>query len=321
MGARHTEIQIAKKSPATLSSVFKLAAFFRHEQPDVVHPRSRLPAWLCRLALQRLSKTNRPHMLTSVHGLHSVNAYSSIIGKGELIEAVSDTARKYLLDNYKFVDPNRIRVIYRGIEEREYNASFRPDPDWMNDWKQQMSRDNPNEWPLIVLPGRISRLKGHQDLLTVVEYLEKMYCNCIALVVGGADQSHSGYLRQLQKDCHASPMLNERIKFVGERSDLREVMSVADIVLNLSRQPESFGRTVLEALSLGTPVVGYDHGGVGEILAEVFPEGAVKVGDTSAVAQKIMQLLSRRKIEIKTHAMTLDQMCNSTLAMYEEVVA
>lgn len=321
IGARHTQIQIARKSPLTLSSIYTLTALFRQESPDVVHPRSRLPAWLCWYALKRLPKRNRPHLVTSVHGLHSVSKYSSVVTRGERIEVVSDTAKAYLLDNFKEVEPKSIRVIYRGIDESYYNESFVPDSDWTTQWKRRMTEDNPNEWPVIVLPGRISRGKGHLDLFEVVEYLAKIYCNCIALVVGGVDRSHARYLRQLQKKCTVSPILNERVRFLGERSDLREIMSVADLVLSLSNQPESFGRTVLEALSLGTPVVGYDHGGAGEILSKLFPGGKVGVRDIEATAQKIMQLLSRREYSIKPHSMTLDRMCNSTIAMYEEVVS
>lgn len=320
IGARHIQMQIARKSPHTLTSIYKLAALFKAESPDVVHPRSRLPARLCWFALKRLPMRSRPHLVTSVHGLHSVSKYSSVIGKGELIEVVSDTAKKYLLDNYKNVEPKKIRVIYRGIDKNDYSDSFRPKSDWISRWNRSMTVENPNEWPVIVLPGRISRGKGQLDLLAVVEHLTKIHCNCIALIVGGVDRSHTNYFNQLKKRCATSSILNERVRFLGERTDLREIMSIADVVLSLSNQPESFGRTVLEALSLGTPVVGYDHGGVGEILSKLFPDGAVGVRDVPATAQKITQLLSKSECSINPHSMTLDRMCNSTIAMYEEVI-
>ena len=318
-GGQHTTMQIAAKSPLTIRSVPKLAAFFKREQPAIVHPRSRLPAWLTWYALKLLTKENRPRLVTSVHGLHSVSSYSSIIGKGELVECVSESARTYLLENYPKVDSDRVRVVRRGVDENKYNKSFRPAPEWMQSWRSLMSEINPNEWPLILLPGRITRLKGHLDLFAVLEDLAKIYCNCVALVVGGHDESHTRYIRELEKRRDDSSVLKERVRFLGERTDLREIMAVSDIVLSLSGKAESFGRTVLEALSLGTAVVGYDHGGVGEILGEVFPDGSVAVGDTGRVAQKIVQLLSRRENPVNDHEMTLATMCESTIAMYEEL--
>ncbi|MCS5569592.1 MAG: glycosyltransferase family 4 protein, partial [Pseudomonadales bacterium] len=114
------------------------------------------------------------------------------------------------------------------------------------------------------------------------------------------------------------PVLSKHIVFLGHRSDLRDIMSVADIVLSLSTRPESFGRTVLEALSLGTPVVGYRHGGVGEILNEVCPEGAVDPDKSNDVVTRIESFLESPPL-IGNHEFTLQNMCQQTIAMYQEL--
>ena len=97
-------------------------------------------------------------------------------------------------------------------------------------------------------------------------------------------------------------------------------MAHAAAVVSLSTRPESFGRTVLEALSLGTPVVGYDHGGVGEILNAVYPEGRVRVGDHAAAANRLAESLPTRPQRAKPSATTTSTSiacARKTLAVYE----
>jgi glycosyltransferase involved in cell wall biosynthesis len=109
------------------------------------------------------------------------------------------------------------------------------------------------------------------------------------------------------------------VTFVGHRSDIREWMSACDVTLACSTQPESFGRTALEAIKLGRPVVGYDHGGVGEVLGTVFPAGLVAPGDWRAMGDRIAAFASAPPRVERTEAFTLRAMQTSTLAIYEEV--
>ena len=137
-------------------------------------------------------------------------------------------------------------------------------------------------------------------------------------VVGGVDPKRRGYARGIQSTVRNDPVLSKHIVFFGHRSDLRDILSVADIVLSLSTRPESFGRTVLEALSLGTPVVGYRHGGVGEILNEVCPDGAVDPDKPNDVVTRIESFLESPPL-IANHEFTLQNMCQQTIAMYQEL--
>jgi glycosyltransferase involved in cell wall biosynthesis len=111
------------------------------------------------------------------------------------------------------------------------------------------------------------------------------------------------------------------ITFTGRRGDLRDIFATTDVVVSLSRKPESFGRTVLEALALGVPVVGYDRGGVGEILKACFPQGAVPPGDLQAVVETILAIHTQN-LKVQTrNPFPLDHMLEATLRIYEKLSA
>lgn len=317
LGVRHLQMAVAKKSPRSLRGIGEIARFLNKEQVDIVHCRSRLPAWLTLLALRRVTGT-KPSFVTSVHGLHSVSPYSSVIGKGERIEAVSHAAKEYLLQNYPNVDESRIRVISRGIDPTKYHSGFRPSEEWVHSWDRKMREFNPDSDPILTIAGRITRLKGHHEFLSVLEHLISTGFPHKGLIVGPAASDHSRYVEALQHRVIKSKLLRNRVWFTGNRFDLREIFSMSSCVLSLSTKPESFGRTVLEALSLGTSVVAFDHGGVGEILRQVFPAGTVKLGEIQTVAERIVEL-SQKPSSIASHDMTLEKMCAETIAMYEEL--
>ncbi len=319
LGVRHEQMNVGRKTVGSLLSIGQLASFLRREQVDIVHCRSRLPAWLTMLALRRMSQP-RPRFVTSVHGLHSVSRYSAIVARGDRIEVVSRTAKEYLERSFQGVDTDKIRLILRGIDPEKYYPTFSPSKEWTKDWNERVQEFNPDAHPIITLAGRITRLKGHDDFLSVLEMLNREGRSCKGLIVGGHGGRHTRYAATLEKRVQGSSTLRNNVWFTGHRNDLREILSASDVVLSLSRTPESFGRTVLEALSLGTPVVAYDHGGVGEILQELYPKGAARLADLDSVASKIKAVLDN-SASIAEHSMTLQKMCAETIAMYEELAS
>ena len=318
VGARHVFMSVADKSIKALGSLRTLKRWLEIERPDVIHPRSRLPAWLCWQIWKSMPVGRRPALVTSVHGLHSVNRYSAVISRGELVEVVSRTARQYLEDHYVVEPSDKVRVIHRGIDPNVYFPEYRPEQAWLDAWYRQWS--STPRVPTLVLPGRLTRLKGHEALFPLVRSLVDIGRDIRVLVVGGVDPKRRRYARAIQSTVRGDPLLSKHILFLGHRSDLRDIMSVADIVLSLSTRPESFGRTVLEALSLGTPVVGYRHGGVGEILTEVCPEGAVDPHKPKDVLVRIEEFLESPPL-IANHEFTLQNMCQQTIAMYQELAS
>ena len=107
--------------------------------------------------------------------------------------------------------------------------------------------------------------------------------------------------------------------FTGHRKDIREIYAISDVVLSLAAKPESFGRTVLEPLSLGVPVIGYNHGGVGEILAALFPQGLVSPHDLVELYQTILAFNASPPFVPETHLFSLETMQMQTLELYESL--
>ncbi len=125
-GSEHITWDIGAKSPLTLRFVPRLRRLLAERHIDIVHARSRMPAWIAYLAWRGMNPATRPHFVTTVHGLYSVNRYSAVMTRGERIIAVSNTARDYLLNNYPQVEASRIVVIPRGVDPQEFPYGYRP---------------------------------------------------------------------------------------------------------------------------------------------------------------------------------------------------
>nr|VFK50906.1 MAG: Glycosyltransferase involved in cell wall bisynthesis [Candidatus Kentron sp. TUN] len=317
-GAEHLCWDIGVKSPLTLRWIPRLRAKLREYKPDILHLRSRLPAWIGYLAWRGMPREQRPCLVTTVHGMYTVGRYSSVMVRGERVIAVSRATRDYIQSNYLAVDPNRIRVIHRGVEPADYPYGYRPDDNWRKDWfsTYPLTRDK----YLITLPARITRLKGHEDFIEVIRVLKDRGLLVHGLIVGASHPRKRRFFKEIQ-DKIVSAKLTHDISLTGHRSDLREIMALSNVVLSLSREPESFGRTTIEALSLGIPVAGFNHGGVGEQLREVFPQGQVAVGDIGAIVKKIEGWYEENPVVPAEHPFRLQSMLAETVRLYEEVIS
>lgn len=310
-GSEHFVWHVDKKSLFTLRFIWKLRRFLKAQSVDVLHYRSRVPGWVAYLAWKGMNPDRRPRLISTVHGLHSVSAYSAVMTKGERVIAVSETIKKYIAENYPNTAKESIELIYRGVDPMEFPYGYQPDTAWLAQWK--------NRYPqltgkfVVALPGRMTRLKGHHDFLLIIRRLKDQGKDVVGLVVGGEDVKRKSYADEIYQSV-ADMALSDDIVFTGQRTDMKEIYSQCDAVLSLSSKPESFGRTVLEALSLGRPVIGYDHGGVGEILTALYPEGRVPLGDVDAVVGHLSQSLTP---VAENHRFLKDNMLDRTLKLYQ----
>lgn len=314
-GSRHFALPVGRKSLTTLRYVYPLRRILRTEGVDILHVRSRLPAWIARLAWKGLPSTHRPHLVSTVHGLYSVSGYSAVMTRAERVIAVSETVRDYLIANYPKLDPGLIRVIHRGVDTNAFPLGYQPNLDWLLGWYRRFPMLEGR--PVVLLPGRLSRIKGHDDFIQLMARLQSAGSNAIGLIVGGYDPRKQGYFDELQKSIHRLKLDN--VVFAGQQDDMREIYATSDIVLSLSSKPESFGRTVIEALSIGTPVIGYDHGGVGETLGQAFPQGRVKLGDIDELTDRVTAFLKRRPAIDAPPPFTLRDMTDKTIHLYREL--
>ncbi|NNJ94405.1 MAG: glycosyltransferase family 4 protein [Halobacteria archaeon] len=316
-GSEHIRLPVGRKSLRVLLEVRRLRRILRDEQVDIVHARSRLPAWVVWLAWRGLPAAQRPRFVTTVHGLYSVNRYSAVMTRGERVIAVSDTARRYILDNYPGVDPQRVVTIHRGVDRAEFPPDYRSDATWLDTWYAEYPLLR--ERKVLTLPGRLTRLKGHDDFIDLVAGLVDRGHAVHGLIVGDLDPGRQSYIDELRRHV-ADKGMEDRITFTGQRRDIRDIYSISDLVLSLSNKPESFGRTVLEPLCMGIPAAGYDHGGVGEILGRVYPEGRIPPGDAGELSRRVENLLEAPPPVARFGDFTLQAMTERTLALYAELV-
>lgn len=317
-GSEHFAWPIGKKSLWTLRLIWKLRRFLVEQHVDILHVRSRMPGWVCYLAWKGMDPTTRPKLVTTVHGLYSVGPYSAVMTKGERVIAVSETVRRYIQDNYPEVDPARIVLIPRGVDPAEFPHGYRPADEWLQNWQAQHPQLAGKQ--VLTLPGRLTRLKGHEDFITLMYHLKQQGLPVHGLIVGGEDPRRRAYAQELRNKI-MEVGLSDTITLTGHRSDLKDIMAVSTIVFSLSSKPESFGRTTLEALSLGIPVIGYDHGGVGEILAALLPEMRVPVGEIDAITARVVAFLEHPVPVEPVNHFRLQDMLNSTVQAYEKLTS
>ena len=317
LGAEHITLDIGRKSLFTFRHVPALRKLFRDVDADIVHARSRLPAWLGRFALRGMGE-KRPHFVTTAHGLNSPSRYSAIMARGERVICVSKTVRDYLLGRYPATDASRLVVIPRGIDPA---ASPRTPP---NDRaaRARIAGTHPQlggDGPLLLLPGRGTRLKGHADAIALLAQLRAAGMDARLWMPGVVQAGREDYLAELE-EMTGEADVEDAVAMTEPTSDMAVAYAASDLVLQLSRKPEAFGRTVIEALSVGRPVLGWDHGGVGELLRELQPEGAVMPFDATALRQRAQALLANPPAPPATMPYTLHAMQEATLAQYHALV-
>lgn len=311
-GAELIALDLSGRNPLLLRHVLTLRRIFIDEKVDLIHSRSRLPSWLV-WAARRLM-TNPPRWVCTVHGLHSVSRYSAIQHSAEAVIAVSGCTGDYILKNYPNA-PKNIQVIPRGIELARYQT-----PANTASWRAEFAIEFPQlaGKRLLLLPGRGTRLKGHAHAIELLAALKAE--PSLALFCPGAKEAHrSAYITELERLATALGV-HDRVVFAPARSDLIALFHEAALVLQLSDRPESFGRTVAEALACGAQVLGFEHGGVGEQLRQFFPTGAVALHDMDGLAQTANKLLAAPKASAPTGLFELAEMQRQTLEVYSNLL-
>ena len=315
-GSRHITLPVHKKRLSSLKQVKVLRRLFEEERPDILHLRSRLPAWLAYLAWRKMDPQTRPRLVTTVHGFYSVNAYSKIMTRGEQVICVSSSVKDYVLKNYPDVPEDKLTVIHRGVDPNEFSYGYQPSADWIGKWQADYPRLKGKY--VITLPGRITRWKGQLDFIKVIASLKEKDIPVHGLIVGEPHPKKLEFLEEVKNTIRAAGV-GSNVTLVGHRSDLREVMAVSDVVVSCSTDPEAFGRVTLEALAIGKPVAAYAHGGVLEQLEAMLLEGRIQVGNVKVMSELLTSWHSKSKQPIIKNKFLLQDMLKGSLGVYESI--
>jgi len=311
----HYQLGVGKKNLLVIFTIFKLINFIKINKINIVHARSRLPAWVCFFAIKLINNKNRPIFITTVHGPYSVNFYSSIMTKGDKVIVVSKMIRQYVLKNFK-IDKKKLVLNYRGVSDKTFPYNYKASHKWLKKWHKNFPQTKNKI--ILTLPGRITRWKGQDDFLMVLKGIIEKYSNVHGLIVGDEDKNKK-FTKKLKAQV-AKLGLNQNISFVGNRKDIAEIMSISRIVFSLSKEPEAFGRISLESLSLGIPVIAYSHDGVKEQLIKLLPKGLIKVGNIDDVVNLAIRWIGKPPKIKKNNFFTLKKMLQNTLNVYEKAI-
>ncbi len=312
-GGKHIKFDVASKNILTAPwRIYKLRQLLKELKPDIIHARSRVPAWLTYFA----NKTLHIPFVTTVHGFNSVNFYSRIMTKGDAVIAVSQSIKEYMQTNYQ-TKSKKITVIPRGIDLKLFNPK-NIDKKFILDFKKKYGLKDKF---IISTVGRITQLKDIETFIQAVALVKQNVPNIKALIVGGVQKDKENYFESLKKLTKELGMENEVI-FAGSQSNVAEIYTLSDVVVSASKKPESFGRSVAEAIAMNTPVVATNHGGVRDIIVTDENGYFFEVGDEKELANKIRlaKELSFNGYNYICKNFSLEQMVEKTLNVYEEIV-
>ncbi|MDP3768724.1 MAG: glycosyltransferase, partial [Dehalococcoidia bacterium] len=303
--AAHFTLPVHEKSPASMwACVPALESIIRSAGVDLVHARSRVPAWIGWLAARH---TQRP-FLTTAHGFYAPHPASRIMVQGRLVIVPSVALERYLMDRFG-VSRSRLRVIPRGVDLEEFT--------------RQPARDGAPPWRLGLI-GRLSPIKGHEVAIRSLARLRRQGVDARLCIAGDTDgQPLRASLDRLANELGVA----EAIDWLGLRQDVPQLLASMDAVLVPSTYPESFGRGVIEAQAVGRPVVASSLGGLTELIEDGRTGVLVRPGDPESLADGLARVLTdaalrracveegRRRVE---QVWSLDRMVDRTLAAYEE---
>ena len=324
-GARHFQLPLKGKNPIQIrNNGGRLAELIRAEKVDIIHARSRAPAWSAYHAAQKTGC----HFITTFHGAYGTSGalkrrYNAVMVKGERVIANSQFTANHIIHTYA-MDQEHLRIIRRGVDVSVYSAGAVPQARLVQlagQWRL------PDGKSVIMLPGRLTAWKGHAVLLDALTRLTR---DDYVVVFVGDDQGRTDYRHQLERKVEKNG-LGHIVRFAGPCRDMPAAYMSADVVVNASTKPEAFGRVIVEAQAMGRPVVAFDHGGAKETILEGETGLLVEPGDARALARALNAALDldaeRRKsmaevaIRNVLDNFTLDKMCDSTLAVYREVLS
>ncbi len=328
-GAEHIVLPLNTKNPRNVKdNVARIAEVIRREKVSLVHARSRAPGWSAREAAK---ETDVP-FVTTFHGIYSLGPfglkkfYNRVMADGDIVIAVSNFVRDHILANYK-TPPERIRVIHRGIDTHTYdekNVTSTRLIQVAQKWRLQ------DAGPVIMLPGRLTALKGHDILIDALAELKRRRGGMLdvrCLMVG---KGNAGFAEHIMSHA-ATRRVDGNVQVIEDCNDMAAAYMVTDVVVVASTRPEAFGRVIAEAQAMGRPVVACSHGPTAEIIVPGVTGWMFTASDPVSLADTLERALTLSREErahvaklASERARTLfnkDEMCAKTLAVYDEVLA
>jgi len=285
-GSRHFSLPLAKRNPLTIFySALQLQKIIRSEKIDLLHARSRAPAWAAFLAC----KLTGVKLVTTFHGTHRIQNrvkkyYNSVMVRGARVIAISEFIKNHILQNYS-IREGLIDVVPRGFNP----ALFAPDLISTKQRHELKQRLNLTAGVAIIsLPGRLTRWKGQPLFIAALAQIKDLQWQ--ALLIGGGGRK-TAYVKEL-KTLTQKLGIADRVIFLGDQENIVPYYAISDLIVSASTEPEAFGRIAVEAQAMAKPIIASAHGGSLETVRDGETGWLFKNGDVADLADKLRTALS-----------------------------
>ncbi len=323
-GAIHINLPVHSKNPVVMwRNISRLQKLIKRHNVDIVHARSRAPAW----SAWRACKNTNAHFITTCHAPYNISGeakriYNGSIAQGEIVIAISDYVAAYLRENYN-IDPERIRIIHRGIPMEKFHPTAVTPERLITLSKEWRIPDGAN---IIMMPGRITRWKGHHVLIEAIDKLDRDDIFCVMI---GSDQGRSEYRKELEETI-SQKNIGDKVRIVEHCHDMPAAYMLSTVVVSASTDPEGFGRVPVEAQAMGRPIIATDHGGAKETVLRGQTGWLIPPSDPDALKIAIEEALllnPTQRAVLATRSMahvaanfTREKMAEQTLNVYAELL-
>jgi len=323
-GGEYIKMPVHSKNPLVmLLNIFRIRRVIKKFNADIVHVRSRAPAWSALFAC----KNTKAYYMATCHAPYNIahkikRFYNSSIMRAEKIIAISHHVENYIKSNYN-IDDSKITMIHRGIDITRFNPSAVTAERLVTQEKKWRIPDGAS---VIMMPGRITRWKGHSVLIKAMALINNPDIFCVLI---GSDQGRSEYSKEL----HAlikEYNLENRVRIIDHCSDMPAAYMLSTVIVSASTDPEGFGRIPVEAQAMGKPIVATDHGGAKETIIRGETGWLIPPNDPESLASSINEalfmndeqraMLASRAINNVETNLTKDIMADKTMAVYTELL-
>ena len=327
-GATHIDLPVHSKNPVIMwRNIGRLKKLIKKHNVDIVHVRSRAPAW----SVWKACMGTTARYMSTCHAPYNISGkvkrfYNSAIAKGERVIAISNYVANYLVENYE-INQSNIRLIHRGVDlARFHPANVTPAQiiQVTSEWRL------PDGANIIMLPGRITRLKGHHVLIEAMAKLQTdLNTDNIYCVLLGSDQGRHQYSEELAQAIEKHN-LGGKIRIIDHCTEMPAAYMLSTVVVSASTDPEGFGRIAIEAQAMGRPIIATDHGGSQETIIRGQTGWLTPPHDADALCTAIKEALSLNENEKSilaqnamahvAHNFTKEKMVDGTLDVYSELI-
>lgn len=311
MGCVHYVLPVHKKNILTMMSCVKdLINIIKKENIDVVHARSRVPAWIAFFACRQ----TKAAFVTTCHGYYTPHLFSRAMGLGKRVIAISEVIGRHMVHDFG-VPADIVHIIPRSVDLSKFQIK-----------RAEKAINAPK---IITMIGRITPLKGHPYFLKAMSQVVRHMPNVKIQIIGDAPPKKKAYKDELLMLSRRLG-LSSHVEFLGNRRDIPQLLSQSDCLVLSTITQEAFGRVILEAQAAGVPVVATKVGGVVEIIDDAKTGLLVMPKDPEAMAKAVIRILqdpqlSARMVEQSQRRIderyTIKHMADATIKVYEEVMS